>query len=306
MKSRLPSLNSLRAFEAIARHLHYPSAAAELNVSPAAVKQLVGKLEQSIGSPLLERRGRGLALTATGQAGHQDLSTAMDLLNSSVRKMSEPDSTKRLIVSVEASFATVWLVPKLVEFRARHPGVNVLIDSSQEVVDLNRDDVDIAIRYGVDSEKTLVSQRLFEDRIFPACSPVLARSPHKLERLQDLANVSLIHWDLSRLTWAHSTQKWFSWENWLKHAGADSVSTHDGIYFSDYGLAVQAAIAGQGVVLASWPILREFVDAGLLICPFEETVTTDIGYDIVTTQRNQARPEVDVFVSWILESARLE
>jgi len=303
MNNSLPSLNALRAFEALARHLHYPSAAEELNVSPAAVKQLVGKLETSLGARVVQRDGRGLALTKTGLAGREDLALAMELMTSSVQKMRGPASIKRLIVSVEASLATAWLVPKLVQFRSLYPQINVLIDSSQEVIDLHRSDVDVAIRYGVVDEQSLVCSRLFDDQIFPACSPLLANGPPRLRQLAHLDSVPLIHWDLSKLTWARSTAKWFAWDNWLTHVGADSIAADQGLFFSDYGLAVQAAIAGQGVVLASWPILREVIDAGLLVRPFDEVVTTDIGYDIVSTAHALERTEVEVFVAWVLEAA---
>ncbi len=305
MNRALPSLNALRAFEAVARHLHYPAAAAELNVSPAAVKQLVAKLESAVGRPLLERKGRGLTLTQAGLASQRDLTAAMDLLNSSVNRMRTSPEAERLIVSVESSLATIWLVPKLEEFRSRHPEVTVLIDSSQEVVDLHRSDVDVAIRYGVRRKPHLIAQRLFDDQFFPACSPSLASSFPGMIQLADLARFPLIHWDLSKLPWARTTSKWFSWENWLAHNDADLSNTNEGLYFSDYGLAVQAAIAGQGVVLASWPILNNVISAGLLVQPFKETVNTDIGYDIVTTESNRERWQVEAFIAWVLEAASL-
>lgn len=303
MNNSLPSLNALRAFEAVARHLHYPSAAEELNVSPAAVKQLIGKLESSVGIKLIVREGRGLALTQTGSASLQDLSSAMSLINSSVQKMREQRNLKRLIVSVEASLATAWLVPKLQEFRMLYPDIAVLIDSSQEIVDLARSDVDVAIRYGVDNDISLITQRLFDDQIFPACSPSLMKGVNRITTLADLARVPLIHWDLSKLTWAQNTAKWFSWENWLQRSNVDTRAMDEGLRFSDYGLAVQAAISGQGVVLASWPILKDVLSARQLVRPFKELVSTDTGYDIVTTELDYNRREVEVFLSWIVKTA---
>lgn len=297
----LPSLNALRAFEAAARHLSYKMAAEELRVSPAAVKQLVSKLETSVGAPLLERDGQGLALTPRGKAGLGDLSSAVELLGSGVRKLRGTDNKKHLILTVEASFATAWLVPRLEDFRAKFPQVNVLVESSQQIIDLERSEVDVAIRYGVESDAGLTVHRLFDDQIFPACSPALAKGPPELKGLEDLTAAPLIHWDLTRVEWARATRRWFVWENWLAHVGACFEASGEGLHFSDYGLAVQAAIAGQGVVLASWPILREPVEAGLLVRPFAQIVTTDIGYDLVTTQEARSRPEVDAFIAWILD-----
>jgi len=306
MSDWLPSLNSLRAFEVVSRHLNYHAAATELNVTPAAVKQLVSKLEDAIGGKLLERQGQTLRLTARGRASSDDLTVAFERMASSVDKMRREERGRELVVTVETSFATIWLVPKLDQFRARHPQISVLVDSNQQIVDLKKERVDVAIRYGVSRHDNYFSHRLFDDEVFPACSPAVAHGPPRLSRLEDLNSVPLIHWDISKLEWARATRKWFAWDRWLEQIGSSGVETEKGLFFNDYGQAVQAAIAGQGVFLASWPILREPIDAGLLVCPFEERLTTDIGFDLVTTAAAQKRPEVIAFLDWIIETAGAE
>jgi len=302
----MPSLNALRAFEAVARKRSYRKAADELGVTPAAVKQLVSKLEASVAAELVQRKGRGLELTPRGMRGLEDLSAAMALLAMSVRKLRrDDDPANRLVVSVEASFASAWLVPKLEGFRARHPEVTVLVDSNQSVVDIGRGDIDVGIRYGVKSPDNLFVHRLFADEIFPVCSPALADGPPKLATLADLRTLTLIHRDISQLSWASSTRRWFTWQSWLNAVGAPHLLTQQGLIFSEYGQAVQAAIVGQGVLLASWPILREPVEAGVLVAPFSERVTTDIGYEIVVSPEMMARPEVAAFVAWVIETASL-
>lgn len=296
MNKSLPSLNTLRAFEAVARHLSYQSAAAELNVSPAAVKQLVSKLEDSIGVALLERAGRGLALTDHGAAGLEDLSTAMQYMQIAVQKLREPQQPKQLIITVESSFAVAWLVPKLAEFSSLYPAYSVLIDSSPQIVDLERSHIDIAIRYGVTPTANLISQRLFDDHIFPVCSPVLA---DKLENLNDLNSVPLIHWDMLQLKWALASQ-WFHWQYWLDHIGASEVQVTGGLHFSDYAQALQAAIAGQGVILASGPVLKDSLQSGLLIAPFKESLMPEVGYDVVTTQQAAEQQPVKDFLNWVM------
>lgn len=305
MTHNLPSLNSLRAFEVVARHLNYHSASVELNVTPAAVKQLVSKLEDTIGVKLLERKGQGLQLTSRGRSSCGDLSSAMKMLATSVEKMSGEPRPNQLIVTVETSFATAWLVPKLDQFRLKNPQISVLIDSTQNIADLNEDDVDIAIRYGVENHGNFIAHRLFEDQIFPACSPAMAAGPPKITRLEDLNSVPLIHWDMSQLEWVRETKRWFAWERWLAHVDINNtknINTQGGMVFRGYELALQAAIAGQGMILASWPILREPIESGILVCPFVERVTTDIGYDLVTTHDKQYRPEVAAFSDWILNT----
>lgn len=304
MSNWLPSLNSLRAFEVVSRHLNYHSAAGELKVTPAAVKQLVSKLENTIGGKLLERQGQKLVLTAKGMDCSNDLSSGFDHLYASVHKMRGSRKKNQLIVSVETSFATTWLVPKLDQFRSRHSEISVLIDSNQSILDIENSQIDVAIRYGVKNKENLISHRLFDDLIFPACSPALLCGPPKLLSLQDLNSVPLIHWDMSQLSWATETRRWFEWNKWFARYEVDIAETQQGLHFSDYGQAVQAAIAGQGVLLASWPILKEPIDAGVLVRPFEEKVMmTDIGYDVVTTPTTRDNYEVKSFIEWIVEMA---
>ncbi|MEM7525481.1 MAG: LysR substrate-binding domain-containing protein [Pseudomonadota bacterium] len=296
-----PSLIALRAFEAVARTLSYQGAAEELGVTPAAVKQLVAKLEDALGGALVRRRGRGIVLTETGRLGAGDLTLAMRHMADAVKKMRAPGDETRLIVTVEASFAATWLVPRLEGFRSRHPGIDVLIDSSQKIVDLTLGDVDIAIRYGVESGGDLIVRRLFDDAVFPACSPSLAAGPPRLSALRHLAEAPLIHWDLSQQPWATSTRRWFDWGEWVRQMGVEGVSPTKGLRFSDYGLVVQAAISGQGVMLASGPILSDALAAGLLVRPFPGAAqSTGIGYDLVTTPEAAERPDVATFSDWLV------
>jgi LysR family glycine cleavage system transcriptional activator len=304
MRHWLPSLNALRAFEAVSRHLNYRLAAEELCVSPAAVKQLVSKLEDALGTPLLSRKGRGLVLTAQGLAGREDLAQGFRLLSASIEKMRSPRDRRRLIVSVEPSFATAWLVPRLDLFRAENANIDVLIDSSLQIVDLNRGAADVAIRFGGKPAEGLVTQRLFDEELCAFCSPSLTAGRSGIRRLRDLERVTLLHWDLAQLEWASNTKRWMGWTPWLKELGASHLQLGPGLRFSDYNLAVQAAIAGQGVVLGSAPIFRSLVEARLLLNPFPEKVTTDIGYDLMTAEMASTKPEVIRFTEWVLRQAR--
>lgn len=305
MSDWLPSLYALRAYEVVARHLSYKSAAHELNVTPAAVKQLVVKLETALDTKLVKREGHALVLTQAGAAGQDDMRRAMRHMSQAVHKMRRSQKGTRLILSVEASIATTWLVPRLEQFRAQHPGIDVFIDSSQKVIDLRREGVDIAIRYGVPRQEGLVAQRLFKDLVLPACSPRLIEQSHCLRQLSDLQDVPLIHWDLAQIPWAEKTREWFDWEAWLDRRGLPTGSSKKGLRFSDYGLAVQAAISGQGVLLAGWPALQDPLQAGLLVCPFpHEAQTTDVGFDVVTAMETAERPEVTLFVKWLTATAK--
>lgn len=299
-----PSLNTLRAFEVVARHLNYHTAAKELNVSPAAVKQLVSRLEESIGTALLKRKGRGLILTSAGHAGLNDLSLGIKHMKTAVDKIRKHQQSKQLIITVEPSFSSAWLVPQLAQFRAAYPNISVLIDSSPLMVDLEQSNVDIAIRYGMKNTDALVSFRLLDDKILPACSPAVTQALPANKELKDLLNSSLIHWDTTQLEDAESSQKWFIWENWLAHFGVKSSIINKGLHFSEYSQALQAAIAGQGIILISEPILSHLFEMNLLTCPFKEKATPDIGYDVVTTREAMNNSEVKSFVDWIVKAAK--
>ncbi|MFO1035315.1 MAG: LysR substrate-binding domain-containing protein [Geminicoccaceae bacterium] len=301
----MPSLNALRAFEVTCRHLNYVRAAEELRVTPAAVKQLVRSLEQALDIELVLRSGRGVVITAAGQAGLDELTGGFRLIQQAVGRMRAHQARRRLIVSVEPSFATAWLVPRLERFRGGNPDIDVLIDSSLQLVDLAKNAADIAVRFGAPPGEGLVVERLFDERLCAFCSPSLTRGVQRLRRLDDLARATLLHWDMSALTWAAVTRKWMEWRVWLEMVGATQVDWRRGVRFSDYNLAVQAAIAGQGVVLGSLPILRDLVEARLLVRPFAACVETGIGYDIVATPEALERPEVHSFVEWIRAEADL-
>lgn len=300
----MPSLNALRAFECVARHLSYRAAADELRVTPGAVKQLVLKLEDALGLKLVERKGHSLVLTPVGEAGKEGCSLAMRQLRDAVRTMRRHQTSHRVIVSVEASLATTWLSSRLDEFWQLHPDIDLLVDASQQIIDLENSEVDVAIRYGVPRDADLWTMRLFKDLVFPACSPLLAEGPPRLVALEQLCEVPLIHWNTAHMPWAHATKRWFSWSDWFRHVGLQQAKAAAGKEFSDYGLAVQAATAGQGVMLAGWPALQDTLDAGLLVCPFKDSIVeTDIGFDLVTQHETYQRPEVAAFVDWLTAAA---
>ncbi|WP_448325833.1 LysR substrate-binding domain-containing protein [Sulfitobacter sp. M13] len=301
MPDWLPSLNALRAFEATARHLSFVLAAQELHVTPSAVKQLVRKLEGALNAPLIERHGSGLRLTAAGHAGLGNIGQGFDQIARGVAQIRTHDGRKRLIISAEPSFATAWLVPRLDRFRRAFPDVDVLIDSSLALVDLRKGTADVAIRFGARPEDGLVAQRLFDEALCAFCAPSLTQGEGAIRSLEDLDRVPLIHWDLADLDWAKATRTWMGWKPWLDRLGAEHIDSSRGTKFRDYNLAVQAAIAGQGVVLGSLPVMQDFILSGLLVRPLREKVETDIGYDLTATMAAIERQEVRDFISWVTD-----
>jgi len=301
MSEWLPSLNALRAFEAVSRHLSYRKAAEELHVTPAAVKQLVQSLERSLDRTLVRREGRGLALTETGMAGLADLHDAFDRLHRTVAKMRRAEPRPALTITAEPSFAAAWLMKRLQAFKASCPDVDVLIDASMRLVDLAREETDVWIRYGGTAAPGQIVHRLFDEEFLPVCAPALAAGPPAIAQLADLGTATWIELDMS--LWPTEC---LDWRAWLEALGADHVRAHRRIRFNDYTVALQAAVAGQGVLLGSRPIVQDGLDAGVLVAPLRDSVKIDLGYDAVTTEEALERPEVAAFVAWIRAAAAPE
>jgi len=272
-RNRLPSLNALRAFEATARHLSYASAADELFVTKAAVAQQVRLLEEEVGASLVERSGRGLRLTAAGEAGLRDLADGFGSLGRAARAMREANGRRFLVINASASFAATWLVGRIGKFKALHPDIDVLLDANPIEDMLERASVDALIRWGAGDFPGLATTLLFKEDVFPVCAPSLARGPHPIVEPRDLRRHNLLHLD-----WNPSFSTWPDWADWLKAAGAPEVDTTRGVWFNHMSMAIHAAARGQGVALASIAIAADELASGRLIAPFTTLVPTPFGY----------------------------
>lgn len=293
---RLPPLNSLRAFEAVARHLSVKEAAQELAVTPAAVSQQVRQLEAYLDRPLFERRTRALDLTEAGHIALPLLSEAFDKMAEAVESVLAEDSASHLIVSVAPSFAAKWLVPRLDRFHMQHPDIEVRIDATDIRADFRRDRVDVAIRYGRGAESDLEVVWLTRDVAFPVASPRLLESGPPLEKPSDLAAHTLLH-----IHWKIEMEAMPTWRMWLRAAGAQGVNAERGPRFSADSLAVQAAIAGQGVALAGGALIADDLRAGRLVRPFPPSgvEATAFSYFLVYPPAKGELHKVQAFRDWI-------
>ncbi len=296
---RLPSLNALRAFEAVARHLSLTRAAAELHVTPAAVSHQLKALEADLGVPLLRRVRREFFLTDAAQAGLPALREAFDLLGEAVERMRSELPDRLLTISVLPSFAVSWLVPRLSRFKAQHPEIDVRLDTTDRVVDLRREAIDLGIRFGAGDYPGLEVTQLLDEQIFPVCSPALLDGPHPLNTPEDLRHHSLLHVD-----WTPFMEESGDWKLWLMAAGLeDVVDVSRGPRFSHTNLALQAAVHGQGVVIGSQALAGDDLAAGRLVRPFGMSVPVNFCYFVVTTPGAARLPKVAAFKDWLLREA---
>ncbi|MDJ0971744.1 MAG: transcriptional regulator GcvA [Kiloniellales bacterium] len=296
---RLPSLNALRAFEAVARHLNLTRAAEELHVTPAAVSHQIKALEEDLGVPLLRRVRREFFLTDAAQAGLPALREAFDLLGDAVERMRSELPDRLLTISVLPSFAVSWLVPRLSRFKAQHPEIDVRLDTTDRVVDLRREGIDLGIRFGAGDYPGLEVDRLLDEEIFPVCSPALLAGPHPLDTPEDLRHHSLLHVD-----WTPFMRETSDWKLWLMAAGLEEVvDVSRGPRFSHTSLALQAAVHGQGVVIGSHALAGDDLAAGRLVRPFGMSVPVNFCYFVVTTPAAARLPKVAAFKDWVLREA---
>lgn len=290
MSRTLPPLNGLRAFEAAARHLSFTRAAEELNVTQAAISHQIKALEERLGIRLFRRLNRALMLTDEGQRLYPVARDAFDRLAEAVESLRERYTMRSLTVSVLPSFAAKWLVPRLSRFQARHPDIDLRITATERTVDLVRDDVDVALRFGSGGWSGVRADLVLEDQVTPVCSPALLshlRSP------ADLAHVTLLHENMLPLG------EFPDWANWLQAAGVHGVDVSRGLRFSHTHILLQAAIDGRGVALGQMALAADDLAEGRLVAPFELRLPVGYAYWVVYLPATAERPKIKAFRDWV-------
>jgi len=287
----IPPLNSLKAFEAAGRHLNFRLAADELGVTQGAVAQHVRALEALLKLKLFERRARGLALTDEGRRYLPTVRRAFEMLAEATENLAPKDAV--VTISATPSFATKWLVPRLGTFARDHPDIRVRLDASNTLANFQTDGVDIAIRQGKPPfGPGLTAEPLFASELIAVCHPDLAIGPHPISRPEDLQHHVL-------LEDSHG-----QWPLFLESALDDHhMFDMKTMNFSQTSLAIDAALARQGVALT----VRAFVDADLeanrLCQPFPFSMVTEEGFHVVAPRRPRIPGIVDVMRDWLVQQA---
>jgi DNA-binding transcriptional LysR family regulator len=301
-RNPLPSLDLLKGFEVVARHLSFTKAAAELCVTQSAVSRQIRQLEDHLGVRLFERRTRAVVLTDAGYRYYTELTPLLARLGEVTQQVTAARTDTRVRVTCTVSFASLWLIPRLAAFQEKHPQIHVHVVGDNVVRDLVRDAFDVGIRYCLRAEVPDDAVLLFGERLAPVCSAELA-SRAGLARLDDLDRCALIHF-----TDLEGRAPWLSWERYfadMRHPGIRGKST---LHLSHYEQAIRAAIAGQGVALGRLPLIDETLQAGTLLAPFDAASAMklpDRGYWLVLPEEREARPEVALFTAWLQNEARV-
>jgi LysR family glycine cleavage system transcriptional activator len=295
----VPPFLSLRVFEAAARSGSFARAAEELGITAGAVSQHIRVLEDFAGQPLFRRLGRGVELTEAGKAAYTHAGAAMAEMLQAGRAMRAAMRGRRIAISTAPSFASKWLIPRLSRFQERHPDVEVRLSADMALVDFAGSDIDLAIRYGAGGYDGLHCERLMSESVVVVGSPRLLESVGPISAAADLVGLPLIHDDGPERDPSCPT-----WSMWFAARGARNVDAERGLRFNQSSLALEAAVAGKGLVLAKRQLaLRDIADGALATPLNEHDAPLGFAYWLVWPRGRRFEPAQTTFLEWLREQA---
>jgi DNA-binding transcriptional LysR family regulator len=296
-RDALPALDLLKAFEVAARHLSFTRAGAELFLSQSAVSRQIQQLEQQVGTALFVRRTRALLLTEAGQRYYREVADILQRLRDATSRLTARGAETTVTVTTSVTFASLWLVPRLGDFQQRHPDVNVHLAADNTLRDLERDRLDVAIRYATRRLAGTEASKLFGESVAPVCSPRL-QARNRLETPEDLVNFPLIHYEDPE-----QQAPWLAWDVWFEVMNVKQRRSVGAMRFSHYDQVVRAAVEGQGMALGRLPLITPLLKEGKLVMPLRavryRTSAQDRAYWLVVSPPARGRPEVAKFTEWL-------
>jgi LysR family transcriptional regulator, glycine cleavage system transcriptional activator len=305
LRTRPIGAGNLRAFEAVARHLNFRVAAEELALTQSAVSRQIQSLEDEVGASLFNRHTRAVDLTAAGMALLGAAAPALERVDSAVRQIRTSMGRKQVALTTFASFASMWLIPRLEAFQRENADIDIRIDASDVSMDMETADADIALRYGPAHKMPAHAIRMFGEQLTPLVSPWLLKSQPKIKSAADFANFTLIE-----AGDAHTTHlEWLSWRRWLDTQNLPKLVPKRWLYFGYASHMTQAALTGQGVVLARTPLVAEHLKSGDLVEPLPKLrIDSPMAFWLILSPRarstTNARAEVTAFCNWLKAQAK--
>jgi LysR family transcriptional regulator, glycine cleavage system transcriptional activator len=300
-RDRPLSVGPIRAFEAVARRLSFRAAAEELFLTQSAISRQIQSLEDEIGAPLFTRGTRHVALTADGTALLAATVPALERLDAAVRQVRRSHGRRTVNLSTFTSMASMWLLPRIEAWQRSEPGLDIRIDASDRLVDLDDPEVEIVIRHCPASMAPPGAERLFGDTLTPVTSrrlleQAVAGTAPPLATPADLAGHTLLEESSP-----HPSAQMFRWRHWLTHQGLPALEPQRWIYLNFTYQQVQAALSGQGVALARLPLVADALAGGELVEPFglAARIATPYAYWLLIGSAGAGRPEVQRLADWM-------
>ncbi|MBP6851096.1 MAG: LysR family transcriptional regulator [Rhodoferax sp.] len=303
LRTRPISAGHLRAFEAVARHLNFRAASEELSLTQSAVSRQIQAMEEEIGVALFLRHTRAVELTSAGAQLLRAVVPSLERLDAAVRMVRRSAGRRSVAITTWASFASMWLIPRLEAFQSAHPDIDLRIDASDTRVDLDTADVDIALRYAPAGAVPPTAIRLFGEQLTPVASPWLIKSGKPLRRAADLANFALIE-----ASDGHRTQslEFLAWRRWLDAHQLGQLEPKRWLYFNYAHQIAQAALTGQGVALARVPLVADSLASGDLVEILPDMrMESPLVYWLMVGPRAAERPEIMAFCGWLQAQAAI-
>jgi LysR family glycine cleavage system transcriptional activator len=292
---RTPSLDALRIFVVAARHLSFTEAASELNLTQSAVSHRIRGLEEELGIALFKRLTRRLELTPLGRALARKVDLAIGEIDRTVVELARSDDVGPLKVTMLPSVASHWLIPRLPRIRARHPNIDVQVIADPRLLDLRAEGIDLAIRFCRTPHSGYATTRLMGDRVFPVCAPGLLKQSRKVDSVDSLLALPLLH--------DSATDGDSDWRAWLDYHGRPDIDCRAGQHFSEASMLINAAVLGLGVALARASLVADQLASGALVCPLKLVAPTAYTYYLLGLPEAVERPRIAMFRNLLVEEA---
>jgi len=301
MWQKIPPLRCLKAFDAVARHNSITRAASEENVTQSAISQSISQLEHLLQTRLLDRSLRPATLTEQGKAFHHVVSEAFGRVALEVDELRaiERGTKNTITISCNLGFATYWLMPRLSEYSLLYPEITLNVMTTYQGAAELRPGVDIALRYGDGHWPDGVGELLFEEVLIPTCSRGFLQRNGPIDGPESVARQNLIHVDATDPSWP-------DWTTYFKNLGVTSPSRSKGSHFSNYVQAVQATLAGEGVMLGWRSVVGDLVSSQQLVAAVNATVNLNSGFHVLVSRQSKTKKTTIDFVSWLRKIASEE
>lgn len=295
LRSLIPSANYLFCFEAAARRRSFTAAAQELNVSQPAVSKTIRLLEEATGLKLFRREHTRLELTADGQRLYKETQEAFDHLHMVISSLQKKHSNDVVRVSFSASFVQLWLLPRLKDFKAKHPDVSLRIEeSSRDDQDLVEEDIDLSARLGNGKWPGIHSWHFVTEEVLPVCSPDYLKEHGPIHAPADLLRHTLLNFEER-----HRTR--LGWREWLERHAVPVARLKQDFVFTDALGSIEAAVLGQGIALGWKHLVQDHIQAGRLVLPLEESYRSGQAIHIVMPAQRPPKRGAELFRDWLIE-----
>lgn len=293
--ARLPPLDLIRGFVAVGRRMSITEAAGDLCLTQSAVSRQIHALEEHLGCRLLVRGHRSIGFTPEGERLFRSTNGAVQQLQDVLGELRTAGRMRQVTISATTGFTGLWLLPRLGGLQKTHPGIDVRVSASNQLVDLRNEGIDLAIRHMAAKNAPPGSHRLFGEVLGPVASPALGLKP--VRSAAALSRHTLLEFEDRRTPW-------LNWSSWLEERGWGGATAAHYVRFNQYDMVIQAALAGQGVALGRLDLVRTMIDSGTLVwlAPPQPSRSTTYAYWLVSAEESP-REDVQAVAQWIRAQA---